>query len=308
MASKDYYKILGIEKSASPEDIKKAFRKLALQYHPDKNKGDKVAEEKFKAVNEANSVLIDPEKRKLYDRYGDQWEQVQQGGSAGQRPGGGSGRPRQGYQPPPFTFESSDFENDERFEDLFSQFFGGSMGGRGRGGRARNGANIEAEVQIKLEDAFTGISQMVNIGANEQYRLTLKKGVGEGQQFRLSSKGQPGQSGGKNGDLLLNIRIAPHPRYIRTGNDLRCKQSVDLLSAVLGGKVRVQTMHGEKVMTLQAGTQNGSVLRMRGMGMPVYDTVDKFGDLYVEISVDIPRQLSSEQQALYEQLAALKNL
>ena len=307
MASKDFYKTLGIEKNATSEDIKKAYRKLALQYHPDKNKGDKIAEEKFKAVNEANSVLIDPEKRKLYDQYGENWEQVQQGGPAGSRQGGQAGRQRTTRQQPPFSFDASDFENDERFEDLFSQFFGGSTGGRGRGTRARNGSNLEAEVQISLEDAFNGISQMLSIGTEEQYRLTLKKGVREGQQFRLRGKGQAGQNGGKNGDLLLNIRILAHPRYTRTDNDLRCKQSVDLVTAVLGGKARVQTMHGEKMMTLQQGTQNGVVLRMRGLGMPVYDAVDKFGDLYVEILVEIPRQISEAEMELYEQIKKLKD-
>jgi len=307
MASKDFYKTLGIEKNATSEDIKKAYRKLALQYHPDKNKGDKIAEEKFKAVNEANSVLIDPEKRKLYDQHGENWEQVQQGGPAGSRQGGQAGRQRTTRQQPPFSFDASDFENDERFEDLFSQFFGGSTGGRGRGTRARNGSNLEAEVQISLEDAFNGISQMLSIGTEEQYRLTLKKGVREGQQFRLRGKGQAGQNGGKNGDLLLNIRILAHPRYTRTDNDLRCKQSVDLVTAVLGGKARVQTMHGEKMMTLQQGTQNGVVLRMRGLGMPVYDALDKFGDLYVEILVEIPRQISEAEMELYEQIKKLKD-
>ncbi|MDO8367326.1 MAG: J domain-containing protein [Saprospiraceae bacterium] len=306
MASKDYYKTLGIEKNASPEDIKKAYRKLALQYHPDKNKGDKSAEEKFKAVNEANSVLIDPEKRKLFDKYGENWEQVQQGGPAGGGNGGAAGRQRSTRQQPPFSFDASDFENDERFEDLFSQFFGGTQGGRGRTSRPRNGADAEAEVQISLEDAFSGMTRMLSLGT-EQYRLTLKKGVREGQQFRLRGKGQPGTNGGKTGDLLLNIRIAPHPRYTRTGNDLRCKQSVDLVTAVLGGKARVPTLHGEKVMTLQSGTQNGAVLRMRGLGMPVYDTLDKYGDLYVEIAVEIPRELSAKERELYEALMAVKS-
>lgn len=305
MAEKDYNKILGIDRNASSEDIKKAFRKLAIQFHPDKNKGDKTAEEKFKAVNEANSVLIDPKKRKLYDQYGEHWEQVQQGGPAGGRPGGGSGRSHQGGQPPPFSFDASDFENDERFEDLFSQFFGGQAGGRNRGTRARTGSNLEAEVQISLEDAFNGITKMVNLGS-EQYRLALKKGVKEGQQFRLRGKGQPGTNGGKNGDLLLNIRIAPHPRYQRNDHDLRCKQSVDLIRAVLGGKVRVQTLHGEKMMTLQPGTQFGTVLRMRGLGMPIYDSPDKYGDLYVEIMVEIPQKLTPAEQDLFQQLASLK--
>jgi len=305
MASKDFYKILGLEKNASSDEIKKAYRKLALQYHPDKNKGDKAAEEKFKAVNEANSVLIDPEKRKLYDQYGENWEQVQHGGG---RPGGASGKPRPGRQQPPFSFDASDFENDDRFEDLFSQFFGGAPGARGRATRARNGADMEAEVQISLEDAFVGMSRMLSLGSgSEQYRLTLKKGVREGQQFRLRGKGQAGINGGKTGDLMLNVRIAPHPRYTRIGNDLHCKQSVDLITAVLGGKARVPTLHGEKMMTLVPGTQNVAILRMRGLGMPVYDTADKFGDLYVEISVEIPRELSGAERALYEQLALLKN-
>jgi curved DNA-binding protein len=304
MAAKDFYKILGLEKNASPEEIKKAYRKLALQYHPDKNKGDKSAEEKFKAVNEANSVLIDPEKRKLYDQYGENWEQVQQGGG---RPGGASGRPRPGRQQPPFSFDASDFENDDRFEDLFSQFFGGSQGGRGRTPRTRNGADMETEVQISLEDAFEGMTRMLSLStASEQYRLTLKKGVREGQQFRLRGKGRPGMNGGKPGDLMLNVRIAPHPRYTRTGNDLRCKQSVELLTAVLGGKTRVQTLHGEKVMTIQSGTQFGAVLRMRGLGMPVYDVVGTYGDLYIEIMVDIPHHLSEAERELYDQLAKLK--
>jgi curved DNA-binding protein len=305
MAVKDFYKILGLEKNAGSDEIKKAYRKLALQYHPDKNKGDKAAEEKFKAVNEANSVLIDPEKRKLYDQYGENWEQVQ---TSGGRPGGASGRPRPGRQQPPFSFDASDFENDDRFEDLFSQFFGGAQGARGRAPRARNGADMEAKVQISLEDAFEGMSRMLSLGSgSEQYRLTLKKGVREGQQFRLRGKGQAGINGGKTGDLMLNVRIASHPRYTRTGNDLHCKQTVGLITAVLGGKARVPTLHGEKMMTLAPGTQNGAILRMKGLGMPVYDAVDKFGDLYVEILVEIPRELSGAERALYEQLAALKN-
>ena len=305
MAAKDFYKILGIEKNAKPEDIKKAFRKLAIQYHPDKNKGDKLAEEKFKEVNEANSVLIDPEKRKLYDQYGENWEQIQQGSAAGNRSGGSAGRQRAGRQQPPFTFDSSDFENDERFEDIFSQFFGAQGGARTRAPKGRNGGDLEAEVQISLEDAFTGMSRMLSLGT-EQYRLTLKKGVRDGQQFRLRGKGQPGQNGGKNGDLLLNIRLSPHPRFTRTGNDLRCQQPVDLLTAVLGGKTQVQTLHGEKLMTVQAGTQYGATLRMRGLGMPIYDHTDKFGDLYVEILIQIPRELTAEEHALFTKLAELK--
>ncbi len=295
-AKKDHYKILGVEKNATPDQIKKAFRKLAIQYHPDRNKGDKKAEDKFKEVNEANSVLSDPDKRKKYDEFGENWEQMQPGD-----PGGGGRRPsaRQGA---PFSFDASDYENDERFEDLFSQFFGRQQGRA----VARNGANLEAEVQITLEEAFNGTSRTLTLGGTEQHRLNLKKGVRDGQQFRLRGKGHPGQNGGKNGDLLVNIRQIPHPRYTRTGNDLRFQQSVDLYTAVLGGKIRVQTLHGEKMMTLQPGTQYGATLRMRGLGMPVYNSPDGYGDLYVEVQVHIPAQLSPEEHELFSKLAALK--
>lgn len=304
MASKDYYKILGIEKNATPEEIKKAFRKQAFKYHPDKNKGNQAAEEQFKAVNEANSVLIDPKKRKLYDQYGDQWEQLQHAGAAGNGPQGAR-RPGGRQQAPPFSFDASDFEDDDRFEDLFSQFFGGAQGRRGRAAMPRKGADLEAEVKISMEEAFSGITRMLSL-EGKQYPLNLKKGVRDGQQFRLPGKGQPGAAGGKNGDLLVNIRLQPHPRYIRTGNDLRCKQTVDLVTAVLGGKIPVQTMHGAKIMTLKAGTQYGAVLRMRGLGMPLYDQPDSFGDLYVEIQVNIPSQLTDAERNLFNQLAALK--
>ena len=299
MASKDYYKILGIGKKATSEEIKKAYHKLALKFHPDNNKSDKRAEENFKEINEANSVLSDPEKRKRYDEFGEHWEHAQNGQSAGNGQGGAN-RQQQTGQRPPFSFDASDFESDERFEDIFSQFFGGRQGTP-----SREGGNMEADVQVTLEDAFKGTSHLLTLG-KEQHKLSLKKGVREGQQYRLRGKGQPGKSGGKSGDLLVNIRIAEHPRYERTGNDLYCQQSVDLITAVLGGKTRVQTLHGEKMMTLQAGTQQGATLRMRGLGMPDYDRTSVYGDLYVEVLVAIPTQLSPEERALFEKLAALK--
>lgn len=174
-----------------------------------------------------------------------------------------------------------------------------------RDNRAQNGENVEADVRATLEEAFSGSSRTLSFG-NETHQLTLKKGFRDGQQFRLRGKGQSGQNGGKNGDLLVNIRLAPNARYARTGNDLRCQQSVELLTAVLGGKTRVQTMHGEKMMTLQAGTQYGATMRMRGLGMPDYDRPEVFGDLLVEVRVRIPKQLSEAERGLFEQLAALK--
>ena len=310
MAFKDYYKILGLEKNASPEAIKKAYRKLAVQYHPDKNKGDKQAEEKFKAVNEANDVLSKPEKRQRYDEFGENWEHLQhqaQTGGPGS-PGGRGGRPPGGGQGAS-SFDATDFENDDRMEDLFRQFFG-SQSGRRPGGNpnfnARDGSDLEAEVHITLEEAFAGTVRILELGA-EKHRLTLKKGVREGQLFRLRGKGQPGQGGGQAGDLLVHIRIGSHPRYTRTRNDLRCSQHVDLLTAVLGGKIRVPTLQGDKMMAVQPGTQTGASLRMRGLGMPDYEHSTMHGDLYLDIHVDIPRQLSPEERALFQQLAALQH-
>jgi len=315
MAGKDYYKMLGIEKNASPEAIKKAYRKLAVKYHPDKNKGDKKAEDKFKEANEAHGVLSDPEKRKRYDQFGENWEHLQhteprdgRGGAAFQRRGG---RQKDGG----FSFDAADFENDGSVEELLRRYFAGqsdgegSPFGRGQGGQNRRGMDGEdqqAEVQISLEDAFLGCSKMLQIGASE-HRLVLKKGVPEGQQFRLRGKGQPGRGGGTAGDLLVSIQIAPHARFTRTKNDLLCKQHVDLCTAVLGGKILVATLHGDKIMTLKPGTQNDASLRMRGMGMPQYDHPELFGDLYLEILVDIPKQLSPEEHELFTQIAQLKN-
>jgi curved DNA-binding protein len=305
MAVKDFYKILGVDKKASAADIKKAYRKLAILHHPDKNKGDKKAEEKFKEANEANGVLSDPEKRKKYDQFGENWENPPQHNPNANGQNRQYARQQGSNQGGEFSFDANDFENDPRFEDVFSQFFGG---GRGQGGRSnangRNGTDIEAEVQTNLEDAFAGVTRILAID-QQQHKLTLKPGVRDGQQFRLRGKGNPGQGDGKNGDLLVNIRILPHPRYTRTDNDLRCQQTVDLLTAVLGGKARVLTLHGEKMMAIQAGTQYGTTLRMRGLGMPMYDNPTVFGDLYVEVLVQIPTNISAEQRDLYEKLAKL---
>lgn len=310
MAFKDYYKILGVEKTATPEAIKKSFRKLAVQYHPDKNKGDKRAEEKFKEINEANTVLSDPEKRKRYDQFGENWEHFQEGGGGAGRPGGQSRRQQPGGRGgTQFQFDANDFENDESMEDLLRQFFGSQQAGRrGRSANsfAMDGADLEAEVPVTLEDAFAGTTRLVKIG-EETHRLPLKKGVRDGQLFRLRGKGQPGSNGGQPGDVLIHVRVTPHPRYTRNGNDLRCRQHLDLVTAVLGGKIRVTTLHGDKMMSIPPGTQNGASLRMRGMGMPDYERPDIFGDLYLDILVDIPQKLTPEEHRLFSQLAALKN-
>lgn len=314
MAFKDYYKILGVEKGASTEDIKKAYRKLAKQYHPDKNPGNKKAEEKFKEANEANDVLSDPDKRRRYDQFGENWEYMKEGGPGGQAAGGGpssrGGFGRGGFGEAGggnFFFDAHDFEDDSRYEDLLRSFFGRQFSGRGGGSAAaQKGEDLEAEVWITLEESFSGVTRVFDL-EKSRHRLALRKGVKEGTQFRLRGKGQPGWMEGKNGDLIVTVRIMPHHRFVRSGNDLRCKHHLDLYTAVLGGKARVQTLHGDKMMTIPAGTQYGSTLRMRGMGMPDYENPNSFGDLLVEVVVDIPRQLSPEALELFKRLAELKH-
>jgi curved DNA-binding protein len=305
MAHKDYYQTLGVDKKATPEQIKKAYRALALKFHPDKNQGNKVAEDKFKEVNEANTVLSDPEKRKKYNQFGEHWENPQytQTADSARHGNPASGTQNQRAQGTQFSFDTSDFEDGGNYEDVFRQFFGGQSGGKNP---SRNGENVEAEVLITLEEAFSGSARSISVG-NKTHKLTIKKGVRESQQFQLRGKGQPGKNGGKNGDFLIHIRIAPNARYVRTGNDLRCQQPVELLTAVLGGKTSIQTMHGEKMMNIRAGIQYGTVLRMRGLGMPDYDISNVFGDLFVEVLVQIPEQLTEAERGLYGQIAALKN-
>lgn len=314
MAFKDYYKILGVEKSASPADIKKAYRKLAKQYHPDKNQGDKRLEGKFKEVNEANDVLSDPDKRRRYDQFGENWEHMKEGGNEqaggrGQGGGGGFGRRPSGESGGGgFSFDAHDFENDNQYEDLLRNFFGNQFQGGAGFGRTRpqKGEDTEAEAQITLEESFLRTTRVFDLDKSE-HSLVLRKGVKDGAQFRLRGKGRPGRQGGKNGDLLVTVRILPHHRFTRTGNDLRCTHHVDLYTAVLGGKARVQTLHGDKMMTIPAGTQYGSLLRMRGMGMPDYNHPNDFGDLFIEVTVDIPRNLSPEALDLFKQLAELQH-
>ncbi len=316
MAFKDYYKVLGVEKNASSADIKKAYRKLAKQYHPDKNPGDKKSEEKFKEANEANDVLSDPDKRRRYDQFGENWEYMKEG-SGGQAPSGAQ-RSRGGFDRGSFdeasggtfSFDAHDFENDSQYEDLLRNLFGRQFSGRGGAGfgntAAQKGEDTGAEVWITLEESFSGLTRVFDL-EKSRHRLALRKGVKEGTQFRLRGKGQPGRMEGKNGDLIVTVRIMPHHRFTRNGNDLRCTHHLNLYTAVLGGKARVQTLHGDKMMAIPPGTQYGSVLRMRGMGMPDYESPNSFGDLFVEAVIEIPQHLSPEALDLFKKLAELKH-
>jgi len=312
MEYKDYYKILGVDKSASQEEIKKAYRHLAKKYHPDKHKGDKQAEEKFKEIGEAYEVLKDPEKRKKYDQLGANWKHFQQaGGQAGDfdwsqwtsRPGGRT-----------FTFEgdlSDLFGGSSGFSDFFETIFGG-MGGSGRGQSRRTrtagakGSDVQSEITLTLEEAYHGASRIFQLGG-KKIRITIKPGIEDGQQLRVKGHGSPGRFGGEAGDLYVRVRIAPHPRYARHGNDLLQTLPVNLYTAVLGGQAEVPTFTGNVKITIPPGTQNGKTLRLRGKGMPVYGRENQFGDMLVKVHVRIPEKLTAEEKELFERLRTMAN-
>lgn len=309
MKYKDYYKILGVSKDASQKDIKKAYRKLASKYHPDKNSGDKAAEEKFKEINEANEVLSDPEKRKKYDVLGENWTAYQQGGGdweqyanrgRGRRgPGGGQ----------TFHFEGdpSEFFGSGGHSSFFDMFFGEGAGRGGQGRRrqaAFRGRDVEAEMPITLLEAYQGSKRTFELGGKKM-RITIKPGAYDGQRLRLKGKGQPGVNGGPAGDLYIVLKLQPDPRFRREGDNLVVEKKIDLYTAILGGKVEVPTMSGSVKLTVPKGSESGKTLRLRGKGMPKYGKTSH-GDLLVKLNVTMPKNLTAEEERLFQQLRELR--
>jgi curved DNA-binding protein len=301
MEYRDYYKILGVDKKASAAEIKKAYRKLAVQFHPDKNPGNKEAEDKFKLINEAHEVLGDPAKRNKYDELGENWNKFgQQEAGEWANHGGGSNR---SYQ---YKGDMNDlFGEGNGFSDFFETFFGGG-GGKRTGRQAHfRGEDYEAEMGITLEEAYQGTSRIIHVG-NEKLRITVKPGAYEGQLLRIKGKGAAGSTSEHRGDLYVRIRVRQQEKLHRKGDDLYAVQPADLYSAVLGGDLLVKSMGATVKMKIPAGTQNGKTFRIKGKGMPVYDKSGQFGDLYVQIQVAIPEKLSKEERQLFEQLKQLQ--
>lgn len=297
MEYKDYYNILGVSKNATQDDIKKAYRKLAVKYHPDKNSGSRAAEDKFKDIGEAYEVLKDPEKRKQYDRLGANWKQYQ---NAGFDPSGfnfSAGGPGGKYHYE-FQGDHADMFGRSGFSDFFESFFGRS--GRNFGGFAENDGNIpgrdlSGEVTISLQEAYNGTERIIDLG-NEKIRVKIKPGSYNGLKLRIKGKGQKGMTG-TSGNLILAINVQPHPVYERKGDNLFMEAPVDLFTALLGGKQKIATLSGDLNISIPEGTQNGKQLRLRGKGMPQYGK-SGFGDLIVKLNVSMPKQLTREQKEL----------
>ncbi len=301
MAFIDYYKTLGIQKSATADEIKKAYRKLARKYHPDVNPGDKEAEKKFKEINEANEVLSNPENRAKYDKYGENWKHGEEYEKAQQQ---------QRYQQQSSGFggfSGSDFGGDADYSDFFQSMFGGGFGSsRGRSSSGKfKGQDVSAELTVTLEQASKTHQQTFEINGRK-VRITIPAGIYDGQQIKLKGHGNPGFNGGPNGDLYITFNITPDKNFERTGDDLKTNVNLDLYTAILGGEVKVNTLDGLINLKVKPGTQNGATVRLRGKGFPVYKKDGEFGDLYVTYEVKLPEELSEKEKELFQQLKDLK--
>jgi curved DNA-binding protein len=316
MQYKDYYNTLGVSKNASRDEIKKAYRKLAVKYHPDRNSENKNAEEKFKEVTEAYEVLADPGKRSKYDQLGSNWKQYENAG-AGQSGGfdwSGSGDAGRGGS---FQYETGSGDHmfgEGGFSEFFNTFFG-AMGGHssGRttgteaGGRRIRGQDLVAGVVLSPYEAYHGAARILNVDG-EKLRITTNPGAYDGQQLRIRGKGGRSLQGGQRGDIFITIRIMPDENYQVDGHDLIKEVPVDIYTAILGGRIRIDTLAGKVNLTVPKGSSTGSKLRLRGKGMPVPDRKGVYGDLIVRLKIMMPVNLNEEEIRLLNRLREIHRL
>lgn len=291
MAFIDYYTILGVDRNASTDDIKKAYRKLARKYHPDLNPDDEAAKIKFQQINEAQEVLIDPEKRKKYDKYGEHWKHGEQYEQAQSQHTGRQQQEEYAY--------TGSFD-DGRFSDFFESLFGYASGG---GARARfRGQDIQAELSLPLREAYKTHQQTFTING-KNVRITVPAGVYDGMKIKLKGYGGEGMNGGPAGDLYITFRISEDAQFKRKGDDLYTTIELDLYTAVLGEEITVDTFDGKVKIKVKPETQNGAMIRLKGKGFPVHKKDGIYGDLYITFSIKIPTNLSEQQKELFRQLA-----
>jgi curved DNA-binding protein len=289
----DYYKILGIERTATSKDIKSAYRKLARKFHPDLNPNDKDAKRNFQQINEANEVLSDPGKRKKYDQYGKDWQHAEEFEKAKH-----DQQQSANYQTPGY----SGVQPEGDFSDFFESLFGQSA----RPGRSRQvkyrGEDFNAELHLELNDAYRTHKQTLSVNG-KNIRITIPAGIENGQTIKISGHGGHGVNGGPNGDLYITFSIANHPEIKRLGNDLFIKADLDLYKAVLGGEITLDTLKGKVKLKVKPETQNGSRIKLKGMGFPVYKDDGHYGDLYVTYTIKIPTNLTEKQKKLFAELS-----
>src|SRR5688572_25739699 len=326
MEFKDYYKTLGVAKTATEKDIKQAFRKLARKLHPDVNPSDKTAEARFKEINEAYEVLGDPAKRKKYDELGANWRMYEQAeAQGGQNPFAGRWNVNTGGGAPPgggfrtmTPEEMQDLFGDANpFSDFFTTFFGAGdfggadsrRGGRGARPRQRPGRDVEHEIELSLEDAYKGVTQRLSLkhdGHTRTVDVRIPAGVGEGSRVRVSGEGEHGVGGAAAGDLYLRVRLGSHPDFERKGRDLYVKVPLPVTTAVSGGEAEVQTLDGKPVrLRIPPLTQNGQVFRLKGYGMPKVGQPQEKGDLYARVEAQLPSSMSPAEREHWEALAKL---
>lgn len=293
----DYYKILGVAKTATEKEIKKAFRKLARKYHPDLNPNDKKAESKFKEINEANEVLSNADNRKKYDKYGKDWEHGEQYEKAkqqqqqSQRQYQSQGR-QQGY-------------GGQDFSDYFESMFGGARSSSGQGSRRFKGQDFNAELQLNLKDVYLTHKQVITVN-DAKVRLTIPAGLENGQVIKIKAKGGKGSNGGPNGDLYITFSIKNNTPFKRDGNNLYATVDLDLYTAVLGGEITADTFNGKVKLKIAPETPTGTKVKLKGKGFPVYKKEDQFGDFIITYQIKIPTKLSDKEKALFEELQKLR--
>lgn len=293
----DYYKILGLDKNASADQIKKAYRKLARQYHPDLNPNDKDANKKFQQINEANEVLSDPEKRKKYDQYGGNWQQAEAYEKArqSQRTTGSAG-----YGP----FTESEASGSDFSQGDFSDFFTSMFGGSGRSEVKFRGQDYNAELQISLREAYTTHQRTFAING-KNIRITIPAGIANGQTIKLKGHGGPGVNGGPAGDVYITFVIEDDPVFKRIDDHLYATVELDLYTAVLGGEKTIDTLNGKVKLKVNPETQNGTKTRLKGKGFPLYKKEGAYGDLIITWFIKIPVNLTEKQKALFRELSQL---
>ena len=298
MAFIDYYKVLGVDKSATETDIKKAYRKLARKYHPDLNPNDKVSEHKFKELNEANEVLSNAENRKKYDQYGEHWKNGEEYERSKQQ--------QQQYQGNRSSGGFENYSNGGEYSDFFENIFGG----RASGGRSRQsafkGQDFNAELQLDLKDVYETHKRTLTING-KNIRLTIPAGVENGQIIKISGHGSEGANGGPKGDLYITFSIVNNTKFKLDQSNLYSTVDLDLYTAVLGGEITADTFDGKVKLKVQEGTQNGAQVKLKGKGFPVYKKDGTFGDLYITYQIMIPKNLSEKEKELFVELSKIKN-